>query len=61
MPQTVAEVVAYGKANPGKLSFASSGNGGAPHLSGELFRRVGVMWCARTTSKSISSYRACAW
>jgi tripartite-type tricarboxylate transporter receptor subunit TctC len=38
--KTVAEVIAYGKANPGKLSFASSGNGGAPHLSGELFKIV---------------------
>ena len=38
--KTVAEVIAYAKANPGKLTFASSGNGGAPHLSGELFQIV---------------------
>ena len=38
--KSVAEVVAYAKANPGKLSFASSGNGGAPHLAGELFKIV---------------------
>jgi len=38
--KSVAEVIAYGKANQGKLSFASSGNGGAPHLSGELFKIV---------------------
>ena len=38
--KTVAELVAYGKANPGKLSFASSGNGGAPHMSGELFKSM---------------------
>jgi tripartite-type tricarboxylate transporter receptor subunit TctC len=37
---SVAEVIAYAKANPGKLTFASSGNGGAPHLSGELFQIV---------------------
>jgi tripartite-type tricarboxylate transporter receptor subunit TctC len=33
----VQELVAYAKANPGKLTFASSGIGGAPHMSGELF------------------------
>jgi tripartite-type tricarboxylate transporter receptor subunit TctC len=38
--RSVADVVAYAKANPGKLSFASSGNGGAPHLAGELFKMV---------------------
>ena len=38
--KSVPEVVAFAKANPGKLSFASSGNGGAPHLSGELFKIV---------------------
>ncbi len=30
--------MAHAKANPGKLSFASSSNGGAPHLAGELFK-----------------------
>jgi tripartite-type tricarboxylate transporter receptor subunit TctC len=38
--KSVKDVVVFGKANPGKLSFASSGNGGAPHLSGELFQNV---------------------
>ena len=35
--RTVAEVIAALKANPGKLSFASSGNGSSDHLSAELF------------------------
>ncbi len=35
---TVAELVALIKANPGKFNFSSSGKGGAPHLAGELFR-----------------------
>ncbi len=36
----VAELVAYGKANPGKLTFASSGVGTSIHLSGELFKKL---------------------
>jgi tripartite-type tricarboxylate transporter receptor subunit TctC len=32
------ELVALAKAQPGKLSFASSGTGGSPHLSGEMFK-----------------------
>lgn len=36
----VKELIAYGKANPGKLTFASSGSGGAPHMSGELFKSM---------------------
>jgi len=35
--QTVAEFIAYAKDNPGKISFASAGNGTTIHLSGELF------------------------
>ncbi|MFG0641049.1 Bug family tripartite tricarboxylate transporter substrate binding protein [Delftia sp. WSY_22] len=35
--RTVAEVIAALKANPGKISFASSGNGSSDHLSAELF------------------------
>jgi tripartite-type tricarboxylate transporter receptor subunit TctC len=35
----VRELVAFAKANPGKVSFASSGIGGAHHLSGEMLRQ----------------------
>jgi tripartite-type tricarboxylate transporter receptor subunit TctC len=35
---SVAELIAYAKANPGKLNFASSGNGTSIHLSAELFK-----------------------
>ena len=35
---TVAELIAYAKANPGKLNFASSGSGTSIHLAGELFK-----------------------
>lgn len=38
-----AELIAYMKKNPGKVSFGSSGAGGITHLSGELFKsRAGV-------------------
>ncbi len=37
---TVAEFIAYAKANPNKLFFGSSGNGGADHLAGELFKML---------------------
>src|SRR5262249_34657201 len=33
-----SEFVAYAKANPGKISMASGGNGSPPHLCGELFK-----------------------
>ena len=37
---TVAEFIAYAKANPGKLNMASSGNGTSIHLAGELFKAM---------------------
>ncbi len=37
---TLAELIAAVKANPGKYSFASSGSGTTPHLTGELFKQL---------------------
>jgi tripartite-type tricarboxylate transporter receptor subunit TctC len=37
---TLKELIAYAKKNPGKLNYASSGNGSAPHLAALLFQHV---------------------
>ena len=37
-PNSVRELVAYAKAAPGTVTFASSGSGGSPHLTAEIFQ-----------------------
>jgi tripartite-type tricarboxylate transporter receptor subunit TctC len=38
--KTVAEFIAFAKANPGKINMATAGNGTTPHMSGELFKEM---------------------
>ena len=38
--RSVKELIVFCKQHPGKLSYASSGTGGAPHLAGELFKSM---------------------
>lgn len=39
-PKTIKDLVAFAKANPEKVTYASSGNGGSPHLSAEVFQAM---------------------
>jgi tripartite-type tricarboxylate transporter receptor subunit TctC len=49
--KSLADVIAYQKANPGKATFASSGNGSSDHLTAELF------WLQTNTSGSHVPYK----
>jgi tripartite-type tricarboxylate transporter receptor subunit TctC len=39
-PKTIPELIAYSKANPGKVNFATQGVGSGPHVSAELFKML---------------------
>ena len=44
-PNSVKELIAFSKARPGEVTFASSGSGGSPHLTAEIFQAAtGTKW-----------------
>jgi tripartite-type tricarboxylate transporter receptor subunit TctC len=49
------ELVAYGKANPGRLNFASAGIGTTPHLAGEMFMQATGIVATHIPYKSIGA------
>ncbi len=53
--KTIPELIAYAKANPGKLSFASAGIGTASHLAGQLFNK---MTGAQSAARAVPRRRA---
>jgi tripartite-type tricarboxylate transporter receptor subunit TctC len=50
----LAELIAYAKANPGKLSFSSAGTGSASHLAAELFKSEAGIEMVHVPNKGMS-------
>ncbi len=54
---SVAELIALAKAKPGQLSFASSGNGGAIHLNGEMFKQMAAIDIVHVPYKGTAQFQ----
>jgi tripartite-type tricarboxylate transporter receptor subunit TctC len=54
---SVAELIALAKAKPGQLSFASSGNGGAIHLNGEMFKQMAAIDIVHVPYKGTTQFQ----
>ena len=52
--KNVAELIAYAKANPGKLTYISAGSGTSPHMSGELLKSMAGIDIVHVPYKQIS-------
>jgi tripartite-type tricarboxylate transporter receptor subunit TctC len=50
--RTVPEFIAYAKANPGTINFASAGTGSLPHVAGELFKLMTGLNLVRVSYRS---------
>ena len=55
------ELIAYAKANPGKLNFGSSGAGSAPHLAAELFNAMAGVKMVHVPYKGSAESRPPPW
>src|SRR5258708_11518445 len=51
---SVKELIAYARANPGKLRFGSPGSGSSQHLSGELFKKMAGVELQHVPYKSVA-------
>ena len=54
--KTLAELIAYAKANPGKLNYGSVGIGSSQHLGGEYFQQVAVVQITHVPYRNIAQY-----
>jgi tripartite-type tricarboxylate transporter receptor subunit TctC len=52
--KNMAELIAYAKANPGKLTYISAGSGTSPHMSGELLRSMTGIQITHVPYKNIT-------
>jgi tripartite-type tricarboxylate transporter receptor subunit TctC len=52
--KNLQEFVAYAKANPGKLNYASAGNGGTPHLGAEMFQSMAGVKMTKVTYRGVA-------
>jgi tripartite-type tricarboxylate transporter receptor subunit TctC len=52
--RNMAELIAYAKANPGKLTYISAGSGTSPHMAGELLKSIAGINITHVPYKNIS-------
>ena len=52
--RNITELIAYAKANPGKLTYISNGSGTSPHMAGELLKSVAGINITHVPYKNIS-------
>jgi tripartite-type tricarboxylate transporter receptor subunit TctC len=52
--KTLPEFIAYAKANPGKLNYATAGEGGVPHLTAEMFQMKAAIKMTKVPYRGVS-------